>query len=180
MNPIDISSVTVLKDAASAAIYGSRAAFGVVLVTTKTGTSKEIKVAANSIFAAKAITRTVDIEDNPYEVMKYRNIMGAPWYNLYDERMLEYGKALNDDPSLPRVIVDPKNPNAYIYLGSTDWFKEVYKDIQPSYTNNINISQKMKSLHFIFLESIIDKMVCSESVQIPMIATILELREIIN
>lgn len=148
MNPIDISSVTVLKDAASAAIYGSRAAFGVVLVTTKTGTSKEIKVAANSIFAAKAITRTVDIEDNPYEVMKYRNIMGAPWYNLYDERMLEYGKALNDDPSLPRVIVDPKNPNAYIYLGSTDWFKEVYKDIQPSYTNNINISQKNEKSSF--------------------------------
>lgn len=142
MNPMDIASVTVLKDAASAAIYGSRAAFGVVLVTTKAGTSTDIKIAANSIFAAKAITRSVEIEDDPYEVMKYRNIMSAPWYNLYDEKMLEYGKQLSENPSLPRVITDPQNPNAYIYLGSTDWFKEVYKSAQPSYTNNISISQK--------------------------------------
>lgn len=142
MNPMDIASVTVLKDAASAAIYGSRAAFGVVLVTTKNGTSTDIKIAANSIFAAKAITRSIEVEDNPYEVMKYRNLMSAPWYNLYDEKMLAYGKQVSEDPSLPRVITDPQNPNAYIYLGSTDWFKEVYKDAQPSYTNNISISQK--------------------------------------
>ncbi|WP_270087596.1 TonB-dependent receptor [Sphingobacterium sp. SYP-B4668] len=148
MNPMDIASVTVLKDAASAAIYGSRAAFGVVLVTTKSGTSQDIKIAANSIFAAKAITRSVEIEDDPYQVMKYRNIMSAPWYSLYDEKMLEYGKQLSADPSLPRVIVDPLNPNAYIYLGSTDWFKEVYKDIQPSYTNNISISQKSEKSSF--------------------------------
>ncbi|QQT29393.1 TonB-dependent receptor [Sphingobacterium multivorum] len=148
MNPMDIASVTVLKDAASAAIYGSRAAFGVVLVTTKSGTTKDIKVTANSIFGAKAITRSVEIEDDPYLVMKYRNIMSAPWYNLYDEKMLEYGKQLSENPSLPRVIVDPQNPNAYIYLGSTDWFKEVYKDIQPSYTNNISIAQKNERSSF--------------------------------
>jgi len=107
MNPMDISSVTVLKDAASAAIYGSRVAFGVVLVMTKSGTSKDIKISANSIFATKAITRTVEIEDDPYEVMQYRNIMSTPWYSLYDEKMLEYGKELSENPSLPRVIVDP-------------------------------------------------------------------------
>lgn len=69
----------------------------------------------------------MDIVDDPYTVMNYRNIMSAPWYNLYDEKMLAYGKQLSEDPSLPRVIVDPQNPNKYIYLGSTDWFGEVYK-----------------------------------------------------
>lgn len=142
MNPMDIASVTVLKDAASAAIYGSRAAFGVVLVTTKKGTTEEVSIAANSLVALKSITRTVDIVQDPYTVMNYRNIMSAPWYNLYDEKMLAYGKQLSEDPSLPRVIVDPQNPNKYIYLGSTDWFGEVYKKVQPAYTNNISFGQK--------------------------------------
>lgn len=148
MNPMDIASVTVLKDAASAAIYGSRAAFGVVLIVTKAGTTKDIKISANSIFATKAITRTVDIESDPYTVMQYRNVMSTPWYNLYDEKMLEYGKELSANPSLPRVIVDPNNADSYLYLASTDWFKEVYKDAQPSYTNNISISQKNEKSSF--------------------------------
>lgn len=142
MNPMDIANVTVLKDAASAAIYGSRAAFGVILVTTKSGTTSDVKITANSTYAVKKLTRSIEIEADPYQVMKYRNIMSAPWYNLYDEKMLEYGKQLSENPSLPRVIVDSQNPNAYIYLGSTDWFNEVYKSGQPSYTNNISVAQK--------------------------------------
>ena len=46
VNPDDVADISVLKDAASAAIYGTRAAFGVILITTKQGTSKE-KVAIN-------------------------------------------------------------------------------------------------------------------------------------
>ncbi|MFC3198284.1 TonB-dependent receptor [Parapedobacter deserti] len=142
MNPNDIASVTVLKDAASAAIYGSRAAFGVVMITTKSGTTEEVKVAANSFFATNAITRKIEIEEDPFLVMSYRNSMSTPWYNLYSEDMLEYGRQISNDPSLPRVIQHPENPDAYIYLGSTDWFSEVYKNAQPAYTNNISISQK--------------------------------------
>ena len=44
LNPADIANVSVLKDAASAAIYGSRAAYGVILVTTKTGKTERVTV----------------------------------------------------------------------------------------------------------------------------------------
>ena len=44
LNPNDVESVSVLKDAASASIYGSRAAFGVILVTTKSGKAGKVKV----------------------------------------------------------------------------------------------------------------------------------------
>ena len=42
MNPVDIANISVLKDAASSAIYGSRAAFGVILVTTKDGSNEKL------------------------------------------------------------------------------------------------------------------------------------------
>jgi len=51
--PEDIESISVLKDAASAAIYGARAAFGVILITTKTGRSDKIQVDYNNSLPGK-------------------------------------------------------------------------------------------------------------------------------
>lgn len=50
MNPVDIANISVLKDAASSAIYGSRAAFGVILVTTKDGSNEKLTVNYNNNF----------------------------------------------------------------------------------------------------------------------------------
>ncbi|MBI6118139.1 TonB-dependent receptor [Salegentibacter maritimus] len=74
INPNDIESITVLKDAASAAIYGSRAANGVVLVKTKQGTGGEAQISYNGYFGLQQIGRKYDLITNSAEYMDIWNI----------------------------------------------------------------------------------------------------------
>lgn len=64
INPEDIASISVLKDAASAAIYGSRAANGVILITTKKGKSGETKLNYNAYLGVQSPTRLPDFVDS--------------------------------------------------------------------------------------------------------------------
>ena len=74
VNPSDIESITVLKDAASAAIYGSKAANGVVLVTTKMGKNNEkTQVELNSYVGMQQIGRHFDLVTNSAEHMTMAN-----------------------------------------------------------------------------------------------------------
>ncbi|QNL49428.1 SusC/RagA family TonB-linked outer membrane protein [Olivibacter sp. SDN3] len=63
INPADIASMEILKDASATAIYGSRAAYGVVLITTKRGQSGDLKVDVNSSGGISNIMRRIDILD---------------------------------------------------------------------------------------------------------------------
>lgn len=72
VNPNDIESISVLKDAASAAIYGSRAANGVILVTTKKGSNEKLTVNYNAYFGWQMFTEQPDIADG-YDYMKALN-----------------------------------------------------------------------------------------------------------
>ena len=142
MNANDIENVSVLKDASSAAIYGARAAFGVILVTTKSAKSEKISVAVNAYYSTRKITRLPEHVTDPYQVMTIQN--QARTYSFYtEEQMAEAQKRVND-PSLPAVIVDPSDPNKWAYYGQTDWMDETYKNAAPSYTVNFNIAQRTK------------------------------------
>ena len=68
INPADVETLTVLKDAASAAIYGSRAAFGVILVTTKTAGQEKLTVNYNNNFGMRKLTGMADVITDPYIV----------------------------------------------------------------------------------------------------------------
>src|SRR5690606_1432622 len=61
INPNDIESVEVLKDASAAAIYGARAANGVVLITTKRGKPGGTKVDVESYYGVQQVTKTLDV-----------------------------------------------------------------------------------------------------------------------
>jgi TonB-linked SusC/RagA family outer membrane protein len=65
LNPNDIESIEVLKDASATAIYGSRAANGVVLITTKRGKKGEAKVTYNGYYAFQEVYKTFDMMDLP-------------------------------------------------------------------------------------------------------------------
>lgn len=74
LNPNDIENISVLKDAASAAIYGSKAANGVVLVTTRMGkNNEEMQVNINSYFGIQSLGRRYDVIDNSAEHMELTN-----------------------------------------------------------------------------------------------------------
>ncbi len=74
LNPNDIASISVLKDAASSAIYGARAANGVILITTKRGTSTEgLNITYDGNVQAQSATRLPDLVTNSADYMTYWN-----------------------------------------------------------------------------------------------------------
>ena len=148
LNPNDIESVSALKDAASAAIYGARGAFGVILITTKRAKSNELKVAANAYYAVRTLGKVPEIVTDPLLVMEYKHDAAYPLYNLYPDNIREYAKKRSEDPSLPSVIVSPNDPNSWMYYGSTNWLDEVYNKNAPTYNANMSIAKRDDKLSY--------------------------------
>lgn len=148
MNPTDIESISVLKDAASAAIYGSRAAYGVILVTTKTGKEDKLSVNYNNSFVLRTLTPMPEVITDPYDFAVARNTMGYPFYTFYNEEQLAYAKKRSEDPSISPYYVNPDG--TYSYFGNTDWISEAYKDSGFSTTHTIDLSGKTKRLNYYF------------------------------
>ena len=73
VQPQDIESLSVLKDAASAAIYGSRAANGVILITTRTGKQGKVKVEYNGYLSWESVGKTFDLVSNYADYMELIN-----------------------------------------------------------------------------------------------------------
>lgn len=150
LNPEDIESVSVLKDAASAAIYGSRGAFGVVLITTKKpGERSQIKYSAN--FSANSRTTTRDVLKDSYlwsqlymesfiglfGGTRTPTTVGSVGINFSQEYLEELRKrAENPNQDLPDVEVDPAT-GAYAYYGNTDWRELIYQDNIPSMEHSL-------------------------------------------
>ena len=91
LNPADIESITVLKDAAATAIYGSRAANGVILVTTKRGTEGKVKINYSGNVSFSQPTRIPEMLDsaNAQQTMKlftdgYTAAQGGDWQENYN------------------------------------------------------------------------------------------------
>ena len=140
MNSMDIESISVLKDASSAAIYGARASFGVILVTTKKGKGEKLTVQFNNNFNARTLTNMPKVVKDPYIQASYKKEMGKPWYDLYTDEELEYAQKLLLDPSLPSTIPSTLNPNQYTYLASNDWFDEIFDNVGLSHQHNLSVS----------------------------------------
>ena len=92
LNPSDIASVTVLKDASAAAIYGARAANGVIIVTTKRGRTGQPKISLNTYVGSQSVTNTLDLL-NAEQYRQVRNTVAensgeAPITNLEPGRTL--------------------------------------------------------------------------------------------
>ncbi|MGL5563094.1 MAG: SusC/RagA family TonB-linked outer membrane protein [Tannerellaceae bacterium] len=144
LNPQDIESISVLKDAASAAVYGSRAPFGVILITTKKGKSGRATVNYNNSMRFTDPLLTPKMMDS-YNFAQYFNEAAAnngqsPVFNdemmgriqAYQRGELEAGTTLN------------KNSNRWNEYGganaNTDWFKEHYKKWAFSQEHNISVN----------------------------------------
>ncbi|MFT4223628.1 SusC/RagA family TonB-linked outer membrane protein [Dysgonomonas sp.] len=143
INMNDIENISVLKDASSAAIYGARGAFGVILVTTKTAKSGKLDVNVNAYYSTRKITELPEIITDPYQVMKYKNEAAYPLYNpLYKDNVLEMAKLRSENPNLPAWDIDPNNSARWIYFGQTNWLEEVYKNSASMYNINASVSQR--------------------------------------
>ena len=127
LNPNDIESVSVLKDAASAAIYGSRAAFGVVLITTKKGKKgQKPRIQYSTNYAINRPTDFPDLVDSRQQLElrdeKQRNLGNPVTPGDTRDAIL----AFHSDPqNNPAAFINPNDPSRYIYVGNTDWFDEI-------------------------------------------------------
>ena len=151
LNPNDIESVSVLKDASSSSIYGARAAFGVVLITTKSAAKGKTKITYSCSVTAKSPTA---IPDNIVDAYLWAQSFSDAWSNWQDngskptainktiafsQEYLDEIKRRSDDPSLPRVEVNPAT-GEYQYYYSTDWYKELYKSYFFAQDHNMSVS----------------------------------------
>ena len=127
-NPADIESMQVLKDAASASIYGSRAANGVVIITTKQGKGDRMSINVNYAASAQTIAKRYEMLDAQQWGQVYwqasRNAGIKPSHVLYGN---------GEVPVLqPYVAGNPNYPTT-----NTDWQDEVYRT---AWTNNVTAS----------------------------------------
>jgi TonB-linked SusC/RagA family outer membrane protein len=151
LNPNDVESISVLKDAASSSIYGARAAFGVVLITTKSPTKGKTTVSYTGSITSKSPTT---IPDNIIDSYPWAQSFSDAWSNWYDNgskptalnKTIAFSQAYLDeikrrweDPSLPKVEVNPAT-GEYQYYYSTDWYKELYQDHFFAHDHNISVS----------------------------------------
>lgn len=146
MNANDIANISVLKDAASCAIYGARAAYGVILVTTKIGKTEKVKVNYNNNFSFRQNTRMPDIITDPYDVAVMRNTMYHPWGTIYNNEQLDYAKKVSEDPTMSPYFLNPDG--TYQYFGQTDWVDETYKKSAFSMNHSIGISGSTDKLDY--------------------------------
>ncbi|MCE8491252.1 SusC/RagA family TonB-linked outer membrane protein [Bacteroides thetaiotaomicron] len=115
--PQDVESMSVLKDAASAAIYGSRAANGVILITTKKGKEGKINIDYTGYASIESVGKTPDLVSNYADFMEYKN---EGWKNSGSG---EYAKYSKEDIDAWRNDAG-RNP---LLFPNTDWVEELFK-----------------------------------------------------
>ncbi|MDF2191109.1 TonB-dependent receptor [Paraflavitalea sp. CAU 1676] len=150
LNPADVATVSVLKDAASAAIYGARGVFGVVLITTKNPSKDKTSITYSANYSIKQPIRVPDLVTDGYQFAKIFNEAWTAW-NDYSQTPQNVNKTVkfsqaylaelekrSKDPSLPKVEVN--GAGEYVYYESTDWFKELYKKTHNAMEHNVSFS----------------------------------------
>lgn len=108
----DIDNVSVLKDAASASIYGVRAANGVILITTKRGSAGKAKIQYRATYSVQK------------PLVKPRYMDGPQWATAYNDFLVETGAAPAYTAEMIQKIRDQSDPDNF---ANVDWFDEVYK-----------------------------------------------------
>jgi len=133
INPSDIESVTVLKDAASASIYGSRAANGVILITTKNAKKGEAIAHYNTDIGKQSMTATPDFIES--------------WQaaTLYNEALVNEGKSPKYSDAEIQKFKDGSDPERY---PNTDWYDLFWRGSGLQQNHSLDVSggtEKMQS-----------------------------------
>lgn len=151
LNPNDVENVSILKDASSAAIYGSRAAFGVVLITTKSAKRGKPNINFNICQSFNQRTVNPNLITNGYEWVKNFDEAYHSWndyiihpsnINTFPRFSLEYLERLkehDENPNLPKAVYNEQS-KSYEYFGNVDWFDLLYKDVMPSTDIALNVT----------------------------------------
>ncbi len=159
VNPQDVESISVVKDAAAAAIYGARAAFGVILVTTKAGDDSGLaKVRYSGRWGWQEPTTSTNYETrgywSVYTINKFWSATnpGQLYINYNDIDMIELLERVNDvteNPDRPWVVEDYSTGiKQWKYYGNTDWYHTLFSDKNPIQQQNLSITGGGKNFKY--------------------------------
>lgn len=160
INPNDVESISVIKDASAAAVYGARAAFGVILVTTKSGSTQSGKatVRYSGRFGWEAPTTSTDYETtgywSVYTINKFwKADSGTLYVNYTDKDMQQLLARVNDkteNPDRPWVVEEERNGRKqWVYYGNYDWWHMQYRDTHPTQQHSISLSGGTKDVKYL-------------------------------
>ena len=160
LNPEDIASITVLKDAASAAVYGARGAFGVILITTRNPEMGKTTVTYDG--SVSLIGRTIQWEDNvvtdPVEWVEawresYMNSSPAAMvpskFNNYMPYSDKWFSELKRKKSVGDMTTCEVNPDGnYAYYGQTNWLSEIYRETNMATSHSVTVQSGKKDANW--------------------------------
>lgn len=146
VNPQDIENVSVLKDAAASSIYGSRAPFGVILITTKKGKQGKFSTTYNNSFRWQKPINMPELADS-YTFATYFNesaTNGGSTGHFSPERLQKI-KDFQAGLITGGLDRNPQNPTQWLDMydngyGNTDWFDVLFKDVAFSQEHNISVN----------------------------------------
>lgn len=160
INPNDVESISVIKDASAAAVYGARAAFGVILVTTKSGAAQQGKatVRYSGRVGWQAPTTSTDYETTGYwsvhtinTFWKAKNGTNYVDYTDYDmQQLLARVNDKTEHPDRPWVVEEMRNGRRqWVYYGNYDWWHMLYNDNRPTQQHSISLSGGSKDVKYL-------------------------------
>lgn len=135
VNPQDIETISILKDAASCAIYGSRAANGVILITTKRGKRDRVTVSYSGHVSYAQPTNLIDMMSNYAD---YMELLNESFTNIgqnkhFSQSTIDLWREKSEDPNGVNALGVPN----YVAFPNTDWQKEIF---QHGLVNDHNLS----------------------------------------
>ena len=160
INPNDVESYTVLKDGAATAIYGSRAPYGIVLITTKSGSKGDnmrVTYSANFRYGTPGKTGTIGRSDDWAKMVNEanRNTPGGGKGGVFSEKVIaqmtayaegDYTNEVFDGINPEEIpygiyaIADNKWSNHYSSFGNFNWIEAATRDVVPSQQHNLSFS----------------------------------------
>lgn len=130
VNPDDVEQISVLKDAASAAIYGSRAAAGVILIQTKRAKKGDFRISYNFEYASQRPTATPEFVD----AVQFMKMANEVRYN--DNQSGGRNQSYSQDVIDNYASLRAQNPDEY---GDTNWYDEIFNSSAPRQTHSVNL-----------------------------------------
>lgn len=157
INPDDVESVTVLKDASASAIYGARASFGVILVTTKKGKVGKSEISYSGRFSVSQPTTSTRFETRGYYSAKinddfFRAYAGKNYTKYTEDDYYQLWIRRDDKtehPDRPWVITDQRDGRpTYVYYANTDLYNYLYDNSRPTWEHNVSFSGGNETIRY--------------------------------
>lgn len=125
VDPEDIASFSILKDATATALYGVRGANGIVLITTKRGSESKPRISAKVEYGMASPTRLPELAN------------ASQWIDYYNDINLEASGRLAIQPSEKAMYLNGTDPDLY---PNVDWMKTIFKDRSHSIRSNVSVT----------------------------------------